>query len=100
MAGERIRGSEIVAQRFTEKDLVGLFDLEHEGVELIEAFPIGIPVPDGGWGTWHVRPGALSGLIAALLQHRHVPGFWVFPKGIPRPDWFEVRFEAGSARQR
>jgi hypothetical protein len=92
-----MRGSEIVAQRFTEEDLIELLDLEHDGVELIEAFPLGI------------RRRMVAGNIACAARLTQWPdcrapeaspcsGLWVFPKGIPHPDWFEVRFEAGSAR--
>lgn len=98
MANERIRGSEVLKQRWTEDDLTRMLEQPHDGVELVEFFPKGIPAPDGGWGTWRVKPEALTKLIETLVKERKVPGIRIFPKGIPRPDVFEVMFEAGSAR--
>lgn len=94
------KGSELLAHKWNERDLAKLLDVEHDGVSLVEFFPKGIPAPDGGWGTWHVRPDALAKLIAELVKHEKLPGFWVFPKGIPGPEVFEVGFAAGSARVR
>jgi hypothetical protein len=99
MAAERARGSELLRERFNEKDVIQLLELEHDGVELVEYFPIGIPAPDGVWGWWHVKPDVLTDLINVLIRHRKIPGIIIFPKGIPVPELFEVRFEAGSARE-
>lgn len=96
----RVRGSELLKQRWSEADLIKVVDLEHAGVELVEFFPKGIPAPDGGWGTWHVQPAVLPHLLETLIKNGLVPGIRIFPKGIPYPDVFEVMFEAGSARVR
>jgi hypothetical protein len=100
MATTKSRGSDLLKQRWTEKDLMALANIKSEGTELLEFFPKGIPAPDGGWGVWRVTPQTLSDLIQQILKNRVVPGIHIFPKGIPVPDWFEVVFEAGSARVR
>jgi hypothetical protein len=94
-----VRGSAQLAGRVKRADLTRLLkSAQLEGVKLVEFFPIGIPAPDGGWGVWHVRPGRVGALLEAILKNRVTPGVTVFPKGIPRPDLFEVTFEVGSAR--
>ena len=100
MTDMRTRGSDLLAAKWTEHDLEQLVAVDNDGVKLVEYFPKGIPAPDGGWGTWHVKPDALATLIELLAQHKNVPGIWIFPKGIPRPELFEVGFAAGTARVR
>jgi hypothetical protein len=100
MTDKKTRGSDLLADTWTEQDLERLVAADADGVKLVEYFPKGIPAPDGGWGTYHVKPDALAALIQSLTQHNNVPGIWIFPKGIPRPDLFEVGFAAGSARAR
>jgi hypothetical protein len=100
MPDTKMRGSELLKRRLSEKDLAELIDIEQDGVELRAAFPLGIPVPDGVWGVWRVRVESINELIAKLLDLRHPPKFWVFPNGIPVVDELEVTFELGSAVQR
>jgi len=96
---ETTRGSEFLRRRYTEKDLEALLvATEGTDVTLADFFPIGIPAPDGGWGVWKVKPGALAQLLERLLKLEKVPNIKVFPRGIPRPDVFEVHLEAGSRR--
>ncbi|WP_432837810.1 hypothetical protein [Dactylosporangium sp. CA-092794] len=98
---EKVRGSELLKHRYTERDLEELITLGHQdGIDLVDFFPLGIPNPDGGWGVWRVRPEVLGGLIDRLIQLERVPNFKVFPKGIPSLDAFDVVFEAGSGRRR
>jgi hypothetical protein len=99
MPGTKARGSELLKRRLSEKDLSELIDIEQDGVELLAAFPLGIPDPDGVWGVWRVRVDAINELIAQLLNHRHMPHFRVFPIGVPVIDELEVTFELGSAVQ-
>ncbi|MCC8937760.1 hypothetical protein CI1B_73870 [Bradyrhizobium ivorense] len=100
-SGKKPRGSDLLAQRWTKQDLARLVDIEHDGVNLVEFFPKGIPDPDGGWGTWHVKPDALLKFLGTLLNHDKIPGVWVFPKGLPPViEGFDVGFQAGSARER
>ena len=94
------RGSELLAHKWSEQDIVKLADIEHDGVSLVEFFPKGLPHPDGGWGTWHVQPKALSKFLESLLNKDKVPGVYIFPKGLPPDMFFEVGFQAGSARER
>ena len=93
------RGSELLAHKWTEADLAKLLDIEHQGVTLARFLPKGIPNPDGGWGVWHVVPGAVSDFIAVLLKMKKLPGnIWITPIGVPPgPETFEVGFTAGSA---
>ena len=55
---EKIRGSELLKQRYTGKDLEHLLSVSEQvsGVELVQFFPIGIPIdpdgPDGASGHW------------------------------------------------
>jgi hypothetical protein len=95
------RGSELLARRWSKQDLTKLLDIEHDGVSLVEFFPKGIPDPDGGWGTWHVRSDALVKFLEKLYGHGGViPSVWVFPIGLGPPEGFNVGFQAGSARER
>jgi len=95
------RGSARLQKRITKADLEKILRVAQvDGVDLVEFFPLGIPAPDGGWGTWHASPSAVLTLIDRLLRG-HVPAVVkVFPLGIPSPDVFKVVFEAGSARTR
>jgi hypothetical protein len=97
---KKLRGSELLARKWTERDLTSLVDLEHDGVSLVEFFPKGIPAPDGGWGTWHVKSDSLLKFLEKLLRHEKIPGIRIFPKGIPVVDQFDVNFTAGSAQER
>ena len=93
------RGSAQLAGRASKAQIDRfLRTAEMDGVKLVEFFPVGIPVPDGGWGVWHVRPGRVGTLIEAILKDRLAPGVKIFPKGIPWPEIFEVTFEVGAAR--
>ena len=96
MKTERVRGSELLKQRWSEDELAQLVDVDQDGVELVKLFPRGIPVPDGVSGTFHVHRDALGELIAYLTKGAHVPHIWVGPIGTPWPDRFEVGIEAGS----
>ena len=94
------RGSDLLKNRFTERDLEELIEASAiDGVKLVEFFPKGIPVPDGGRGVWHVPRERIADLLANLLRVREVPNVRIFPKGIPFPDMFEVVAEAGSLRR-
>jgi hypothetical protein len=94
----KIRGSELLARKWTESDLIKLIDIEHDGVSLVEFFPKGVPVPDGGWGTWNVPASALTGFLQSVLKGQNVPNLQLFPRGIPPVvDHFDVTFSAGSA---
>lgn len=97
MQKERVRGSELLKQRWSEADLVRLADVERDGVELVEIFPRGIPAPDGWTGTFHVHPDALANLLKHLTEGPLIPQFWVGPVGTPWPDLFKVGVAAGSA---
>ena len=98
---KKLRGSELLAHKWTERDLVSLVDLEHDGVSLVEFFPKGIPAPDGGWGTWEVKSASMIKFLEKLLHQQKIPGIRLFPKGIPPVvDHFDVTFTAGSAQER
>lgn len=97
---EKLRGSELLKQRYTAKDLEELLAVgdQLEDVELVQFFPIGIPVdPDGGSGSWTVGIQNLQSLINALLGQRHIPHIVINPIGVP-VDRFLVGFKAGSAQ--
>lgn len=94
----KVRGSELLKQRYTERDLAELLRLgEREDVQLVEFFPLGIPDPDGGVGGWMVGHGGLQGLLDALLKQRHIPHVIIRPIGVP-VDQFFVQARAGSAQ--
>lgn len=97
---DKVRGSEILKQRYTTKDLEELLAVTDrvDDVELVQFFPIGIPVdPDGATGNWSVGIDNLQSLINALLQQRHIPHIVINPIGVP-VDRFLVGFRAGSAQ--
>lgn len=94
------RGSDLLKQRYTEKDLRELLEATAiDGIRIVDFFPKGIPAPDGGWGVWHVPKDRLADLLAGLLKVEAIPNIKIFPKGIPFPDVFEVVVEAGSQRR-
>jgi hypothetical protein len=94
------RGSAQLAARFGKADIDKLKKTaEVDGVTLIDWFPNGIPAPDGVAGVWRAKPQAVAALIDRLLKMEKVPGLRIFPRGIPKPDHFDVIFEAGSSRR-
>jgi hypothetical protein len=95
------RGSDLLRQRYTEKDLSELLESTAavDGARLVDFFPKGIPDPEGGWGVWHVPKDRLNDLLASLLKVKSIPNIKIFPKGIPFPDMFEVVAEAGAQRR-
>jgi hypothetical protein len=98
-AKRKSRGSGRLPGRVKRADIARLLKAaQMDGVKLVEFFPLGIPGPDGGWGVWHVRPDRVASLIERILKDRLTPGVKIFPKGIPWPEVFEVKFEVGSAR--
>ena len=101
MATTKARGSAQLTSHFGKADIAKLEKISSSsGVALADWFPQGIPNPDGVWGTWHVKPDAIRNLLDQLLKLEKIPGIRVFPRGIPKPDLFDVVFEAGSAKQR
>lgn len=95
----KARGSDLLKNRYTEKDLSALLESTAiEGVTLVDFFPKGIPNPDGGWGVYWVGHDRILDLLQALLAQPQIPHFKVFPKGVPVVDNFEVVVRGGSAR--
>lgn len=96
---EAARGSDLLKRRYSERDLKDLLEIAQiDGVRIADFFPIGIPAPDGGWGVLRVKPEVIGSLLEKLLTLEQIPNIKVFPRGIPRPDIFDVHIEAGSRR--
>lgn len=95
MTDGKVRGSELLAKRWSKKELAALLDVESDGVHLVEVLTRGTPNPDAVRGTWRVERDALPALIQVLIDKRMLPRLRVFPRGIIDPDVFDVEFDAG-----
>lgn len=61
------------------------------GARIIDAFPYGIPYPDGVRIHTRVDIAGLDRLVKVLVELPRVRGIEIFPKGIPKPDVFEAQ---------
>ena len=79
-------------QRENLSELVKLAGRVHaSGARIIDAFPLGIPYPDGVRIHTRVDIAGLERLIKLLVELPRFRGIEVFPRGIPKPDIFEAQ---------
>jgi len=96
MPARRTRGSAKLppGRSIRPKDLQKIIALtKRTGVRVVDWTILGQPTPDAVTGSLHVRPGQAPRVLAGLLKLKDLrPELRVFPRGIPRPDLFEIRF--------
>jgi|SRR5882672_515184 len=67
--------------------------INQSGIRPMKVLPNGIPVVDGVRVDTNLNPGQLEVLVSLLRKLRRLDRVWVFPKGIPVIDNFQVGFE-------
>jgi hypothetical protein len=99
MAGESVRGSEFLTARYTEQDFDALLEFtEGLGIKLTDYFPYGLPAFDGASGAWRVTLEQVVPLIEGVTKQGIQLNMQLVTKGVPAAEFFEVKFQVGSAR--
>lgn len=80
------------------KELVTIVaDVQRRGARGIKVFPKGIPNPDGVWCVFVLPKDNIATLGDLLAKTPMLASSYVFPIGIPWPDFFKVVAEIGPS---